>query len=122
MEKYAASQELAELGIRIRDRRLAAHLSQETVAEKAGISIHTVGRIERGQAAMSIETFCRLLCILDADAAELIGTPGAGTEENCRFRELLRGIRRLGKREQEMVLQTAEKMLDGLLCGGHAKI
>lgn len=117
--KYAASQELAELGRRIRDRRLAVRLSQETVAEKAGISVNTVSRIEQGQAAMSIEIFCRLLRVLDADAGELIGTAGAGTEEDCCFRDMMRKIRRLGKQEQETVLQTAERILDGLLRCGH---
>ena len=114
MEGYAASQELAELGRRIRDRRLAVHLSQETVAEKAGISANTVSRIEHGQAAMSIEIFCRLLRILDADACELIGTECAGSEERRRFRDVRRGICSLGEQEREAVIQTAEKMLDML--------
>ena len=43
------------------------------MAEKAGISVNTVSRIEGGQAAMSIEIFAKLVEILDADANELLG-------------------------------------------------
>lgn len=122
LEKHSASRELADLGRRIKERRLAVRLSQETVAEKAGISANTVSRIEKGEAAMSIVIFCRLLCILDADAGELLGMDRGGAEEKRRCRNILRSIRRLGRQEQEMVLQTAEKMLDGLLRCRHSRI
>ena len=69
----AGSQELIQLGERIRQKRKDSHLSQETLAEKAGISVNTVSRIEGGQAAMSIEIFAKLVEILDADANELLG-------------------------------------------------
>ena len=50
----AGSQELIQLGERIRQKRKDSHLTQETFAEKAGISVYTVRRIEGGQAAMSM--------------------------------------------------------------------
>ena len=53
----AGSQRLIQLGERIRQKRKDSHLSQETFAEKAGISVNTVSRIEGGQAAMSVEIF-----------------------------------------------------------------
>lgn len=55
MGNRAGSQELIQLGERIRQKRKDSHLTQETFAEKAGISVNTVSRIEGGQAAMSIE-------------------------------------------------------------------
>ena len=55
MGNRVGSQELIQLGERVRQKRKDCHLSQETLAEKAGISVNTVSRIEGGQAAMSIE-------------------------------------------------------------------
>ena len=59
MGNRAESQDLIELGNRIRDRRQEISLSQEKVAEQAGISVNTVSRIEGGQSAMSIEIFIK---------------------------------------------------------------
>ena len=49
MSNRAISTELIELGERIRKRRQEMKLSQESFAEKAGISVNTVSRIEGGQ-------------------------------------------------------------------------
>ena len=67
------SQELIQLGERVRQKRKDCHLSQETLAEKVGISVNTVSRIEGGQAAISIEIFVKLVEVLGADANELLG-------------------------------------------------
>ena len=48
MSNRAISTELIELGERIRKRRQEMKLSQESFAEKAGISVNTVSRIEGG--------------------------------------------------------------------------
>lgn len=122
LKNDAASPELEELGRRIRSRRLEIRLSQETVAEKAGISPNTVSRIERGQVSMSIEIFCRLLYILDTDACRLIGMKENGMEENCRCLNMLHEICCLGKNDREIVMQTAEKMLDMLFSQAHVDI
>ena len=52
MGNRAGSQELIQLGERIRQKRKDSHLTQETFAEKAGISVNTVSRIEGGQAGI----------------------------------------------------------------------
>lgn len=67
------SDDLVEIGERLRKRRIYLHLSQEQLAEKAKISVNTVSRIECGQAAMSIDKFVRILRALKADANEMIG-------------------------------------------------
>ena len=68
----AESQDLIDLGNRIRKRRQEIHLSQEVLAEKAGISPNTISRIEGGQTAMSIEIFRKLAVILKTDAGTLL--------------------------------------------------
>ena len=64
MSNRAISTELIELGERIRKRRQEMKLSQESFAEKAGISVNTVSRIEGGQTAMSVEIFRKMIEIL----------------------------------------------------------
>ena len=61
MSNRAISTELIELGERIRKRRQEMKLSQESFAEKAGISVNTVSRIEGGQTAMSVEIFRKVI-------------------------------------------------------------
>lgn len=93
MGNRAGSQGLVELGERIRQRRKDSHLSQETFAEKAGISVNTVSRIEGGQTAMSIEIFQRLVEVLDADANMLLGRPmGDQYEESNREKMFCRSL------------------------------
>lgn len=114
MEKRAMSKELIDLGNRIRDYRLEAHLSQEMLAEKAGISANTVSRIEGGQTAMSIETFRKLIRILGVDANVLLGEKAFKTEGVCQFEEILYRACHLKKGEQEVVLQTMSTLIDRL--------
>ena len=73
MSNRAISTELIELGERIRKRRQEMKLSQESFAEKAGISVNTVSRIEGGQTAMSVEIFRKMIEILETDANILMG-------------------------------------------------
>ena len=73
MGRRVESQELAALGERIRERRMELRLSQEALAEKAGISANTVSRIEGGQMAMGIGTFINLVQAMDAGADSLLG-------------------------------------------------
>ncbi len=109
----AGSQDLIELGNRIRDRRNEISMSQEKVAEQAGISANTVSRIEGGQSAMSIEIFIKMVQILGVDANELLGVSGQ-TKEDGQCRKMFCRIRHLKQSEQMVVLQTMEALVDGL--------
>lgn len=113
LEGSSASQELVDLGKRVRKRRAALHLSQEEVAERAGISAYTVGRIESGRMAMSVGTFKKLAQALEVEAGALLGVEAHDAGEGC-CPDVFRSIRHLGRREQEAVLQAVEKLLDRL--------
>ena len=122
----AGSQELIQLGERIRQKRKDSHLTQETFAEKAGISVNTVSRIEGGQAAMSIEIFAKLVEILDADANELLGR---NPEELYVFEDALYAIQTAklagyhtvgvydeeSKEDQEMIREEADIYMESFL-------
>lgn len=108
------SRELMELGDRIRGRRENAHLSQEALAEKAGISPNTLCRIEGGQMAMSIRTFMKLIKALGVDANQLLGEEilELGDEES--MRDIVKRAKRLGQGEQGIVERTMKALVDGL--------
>ena len=112
MGRRAESEELLFLGEHIRERRVNLRLSQEALAEKAGISANTVSRIEGGQMAMGIKTFIKLVQAMEADANDLLGIiPGQETRPH---RDIARHIRRLGMTEQEIVMRTVETLADSL--------
>ena len=68
--QYSASDVsiLQRLGERLSQHRLALNLSQEQVAEQAGVGIRTVQRMESGEAATQLSSFvrvCRALGLLE---------------------------------------------------------
>ena len=90
MSNRAISTELIELGERIRKRRQEMKLSQESFAEKAGISVNTVSRIEGGQTAMSVEIFRKMIEIL----------------------EVFYRIQKMEWKEQKIIMQTIDSLID----------
>ena len=112
MSNRAISTELIELGERIRKRRQEMKLSQEFFAEKAGISVNTVSRIEGGQTAMSVEIFRKMIEILETDANLLLGKEGGGTEKLESIQEVLYRIQKMEWKEQKIIMQTIDSLID----------
>ena len=111
MGSRATSPELIELGERIRKRRQEMNLSQEALAEKAGISINTVSRVEGGQTAMSIEIFRKMI---EIDANGLLGKNVTGSEEKSQIYELICRIQNLSRKDQKIIFQTVDSLIDGI--------
>lgn len=106
----AMSQDLMNLGSRIRERRQQIHLSQEILAERVGISSNTISRIEGGQTAMSVEIFLKLVHVLEIDANILLGKK----EDGGQLQGIFHRIRQLEYKKQKIVMQTMEVLMDGL--------
>jgi transcriptional regulator with XRE-family HTH domain len=71
------------VGRRLRRLRHQRNLSQERLAERAGLSYKFVGEIERGVGNPTILTLARLATALDVDVVELLGPPpDEAAEEN----------------------------------------
>ena len=66
-----AKVDIGKLGRRVRDLRKASNLTQENLAERAGISWHFVSSIERGQKGATIETLGAIARALDVSLSEL---------------------------------------------------
>ena len=114
MENCVISQNLMDIGNRIRDRRRELELSQEKVAEKAGISTNTVSRIEGGYSAMSIEIFIKLTQVLDMDANELLGVDILPARREEQVSDMVYRIPGLKQSEQAVIRQTIEALVEGL--------
>jgi transcriptional regulator with XRE-family HTH domain len=63
----------ARLGTRLRALRRARGLTQEQLAERAGLSYKFLGEIERGQGNPTLETLVALAGALDLDVVDLLG-------------------------------------------------
>lgn len=62
---------LKELGARIRQTRKAADLTQEDLAEKAGLDRSYIGSIERGQRNITFTVLCQIVHALEIDIAQI---------------------------------------------------
>ncbi len=114
MGNRAMFQELLDLGERIRNKREEVRMTQERLAEKAGISPNTVSRIECGQVVMSLWTFRKLMEALEVDANKLLGNEAIASVEKEALQETFNRIRQLRQRDQEVVEQTMKALVDGL--------
>jgi transcriptional regulator with XRE-family HTH domain len=62
----------AELGARVRSRRQELGLSQERLADIAGLHWTFVGQVERGRRNLSLHNLLKLAAALDADPGQLV--------------------------------------------------
>ena len=114
LEYRTLSEEYLEIGERIRRRRLELHLSQEQLAERAGISVNTLSRLECGQSSTSINKFRRILLALDADANYLIGMEVSKVKEAGGDEQVFLRFRHLEDKEQKVVAKTMIALLNAL--------
>ncbi len=87
-----------DLGKRVKQQRKLAQMTQEKLAEKAGISFAFVGHIERGTRKASLETLVKLANALKVSPDTLLQDSlnddllGSGVEMSEKHRRLLREI------------------------------
>lgn len=84
MAPYPAQDPKITFGAKLKQLRLAAGLSQEELASRAGIDRTYVSSCERGRRNISLETICRLAAALDVAPAAMLEapTPISGLEVN----------------------------------------
>lgn len=67
------------LGERIRDQRVALAVSQDDVANLAGINVSNYGKIERGLSNPAFHTLLRIAAVLGVDPSVFVSGLGAST-------------------------------------------
>lgn len=94
----AGELDLIVMGRRLRRARLRQCLTQEELAARVGLNVHTCGKLERGQAWPSVRTLWRLCAELKVSADVLLGfrSSAAGDtpwpEDSPELRLLLRRL------------------------------
>lgn len=70
--KPALNETTRVFGERVRDRRTVLGLSQEAAALHCGIHWTQLGKVERGQRSLRLETIVKIAAGLDIDPGELV--------------------------------------------------
>lgn len=86
------------LGIRIKEARLAADMTQEELAKRIGVSKNAISNYENGVSTPKVELLCAIMKHLDIDANYLYSIP------NDALAQL-----RLSPREREVILAYRAK-------------
>jgi transcriptional regulator with XRE-family HTH domain len=71
-ESSALNETTRVFGERVRARRLELGLSQEAAAVRCGIHWTQLGKVERGQRSLRLETIVKIAGGLDVDPGELV--------------------------------------------------
>lgn len=72
-ESSALNETTRIFGERVRQRRLELGLSQEAAAVRCGIHWTQLGKVERGQRSLRLETIVKIADGLSVDAGALVG-------------------------------------------------
>ena len=100
--------DLKELGKRIKLTRKGQDLTQEMLAEKAGVSQHYIYEIEAGRKAMSIHSFASLTTALDVSADYLLFDVDTPAHHNNQLMEI---AAELNPSQRDHVLEILEVMV-----------
>jgi transcriptional regulator with XRE-family HTH domain len=65
---------LSQLGTALRTKRIERNISQEALADAAGINRTHIGEVERGKRNVSFLHLCRIADALDLSLSELLAT------------------------------------------------
>jgi len=72
-ESSALNETTRVFGERVRQRRLELGLSQEAAAVRCGIHWTQLGKVERGQRSLRLETIVKIAAGLQIDPGKLVG-------------------------------------------------
>ena len=104
--------DLKELGKRIKLTRKGQDLTQEMLAEKAGVSQHYIYEIEAGRKAMSIHSFASLTTALDVSADYLLFGDGQRIfDVDTPAHQLMEIAAELNPSQRDHVLEILEVMV-----------
>lgn len=81
-----------KIGARIRELRRVNVLSQQALAEKAGISYKYLGEVERGVGKLSVRVLLQIAGALRVDASELLDVGGQESATLSRAKYLLSAL------------------------------
>jgi len=102
------------VGEGIRHFRKLHGLSQEELANKAGVHETYIGKLERAEKVCSVEVLAKITNALDLSLAEFFGyvQPVSGEERESTLAEIVDRLRSRSVSEQKRILKVIDAMLD----------
>ncbi|PKM79858.1 MAG: XRE family transcriptional regulator [Firmicutes bacterium HGW-Firmicutes-14] len=101
-----------KLGERIRNERLSLEITQEVLAEKAGISVSFLGQVERGERKPSLETVVNIANSLGVTVDFLLADSYRVVPKNL-LDELTYLIRETSEKDIKTVIEVTKTILRG---------
>lgn len=96
------------VGSHVRDERRRLRLTQEILAERAGLSANYIAQLERGRKGASLATVARIGAVLGIPPAALMSGAGGPPSRDEELRRLAARLRGLGPAQRDLVLRLAE--------------
>jgi transcriptional regulator with XRE-family HTH domain len=100
------------VGERLKHYRKKAALSQEALAEKAGLHYTYIGQLERGEKNATLESIEKVAMALTIPLEVLLKNVAASNEEDRIASECYNRILLLPQKEQEAVSDIIERVLE----------
>jgi len=112
MEVVAMTEIAKIIGERIRAYRTKAGMSQETLAERAGLHSTYIGQLERGEKNATLESAEKIARALDVSFETLFSHIVSGTVENGAAEQCYSLIATQPEKEQRAILDLIRKTID----------
>ena len=97
------------MGYRVRENRIKLHLTQENLAEKLGISVEYMSRIETGSCRASYALIEKMSQIFEIDESLLL----FGKQEwNDETHKLLEKINHLSEKQKNVITELIDLFID----------
>ena len=106
--------ELSSIGKHIREQRIRKNWKQEQLAEKTELSVVYIGMIERGEKLPKLETFIKLLNVLEVPADEVLEdvlNTGYSARTGC-YTEKFEKLERLSHKDRKHIMQMIDIMAE----------
>ncbi|MBE7003987.1 MAG: helix-turn-helix domain-containing protein [Ruminococcaceae bacterium] len=106
-----------EVGQRIKERREAAGLTQETLAEMVGLGVKHISAIERGAIGVSLPTLKRVCTVLSVSADDLLfDAPDAAaqSEQERTIHQVSKRLSRLPANELKVMKELLDKAFEAM--------
>ena len=97
---------LADMGSRIAKRRKELHLTQETVADRMGVSLQTVSCIELGKKAIRPDNLAKLCKALDVTSDYIL----LGERSENQMSDFVKKISKLSADDYHMIEEMVEHL------------
>lgn len=101
--------EFVQIGLRIRQARLAQNMTQADLAERANVSLSLISNIELGKNSIKLQTFIKLIEALQVSADSIL-RPDVATQNGIYYKDFCELLGDCTQAERESILEVANNV------------